>query len=162
MNSKWDPVIQAKIRDAKKRNAKKRGWVVLRKTWLTSSINYRLTLEEIAVFSKLIVMADEFGPVPGLISDNEFRAMPSEYVAHQACCSVETLESTLAKGIEDDSIYVNPHGIFLTHFDEYQFTEYDRQKPYREWKRQKQQLDAAEADRLNRERIAKFDKYNRE
>jgi hypothetical protein len=141
MNNNWEAVIEKKIMESKERNAKKRGWVVLRKTWLTSSINYRMTLEEIAVFSKLIVMADEFGPVPGLISDNDFRAMPHDYLAHQACCPIEILESTLKKGKQDGSIYEDGHGVFLTHFDEYQFTEYDRQKPYREAKRAKQAID---------------------
>lgn len=136
----WAEVIELKITEAKARNAKKRGWVVLRKTWLTSSINYRMALEEIAVFSKLIVMADEFGPVAGLISDNDFRAMPLEYLAHQACCPLETLKATIEKSKVDDSIFENGHGLFLTHFDDYQFTEYDRQKPYREAKK------AAEAD----------------
>lgn len=131
----WDDVINEKIAEAKARGSKKRGWVKFSKSWLTSSINYRMELSEIAVFSKLIVMADEFGPVPGLISDNDFRPMPYEYLAHQACCPLEILESTLKKGVADDSIYENSHGIFLTHFDEYQFTEYDRQRPYRQAKR---------------------------
>ena len=131
----WDKVIEGKIAEAKERGAKKRGWVVLRKSWLTSSINYRMELDEIAVFSKLIVMSDEFGPVPGLISDNDCRPMPHEYLAHQACCPLEVLESVLAKGIKDDSLYGNSHGIFMTHFDVYQFTEYDRQKPYRDAKK---------------------------
>ena len=129
--SKWDKVIEEKIADAKKRGSKKRGWVKLGKEWLTSSINYRMELSEIAVFSKLIVMADEYGPVPGLISDNDFRPMPHNYLAHQACCPIEVFEATLKKAIQDDSIFENSHGIFLTHFDDYQFTEYDRQKPYR-------------------------------
>lgn len=132
----WNLVVDLKISIAKARGLKKRGWVVLRKSWLTSSINYRMKLEEIAVFSKIIVMADEFGPVPGLISDNDFRPMPHEYLAHQACCDIGLLESCLDKAIKDDSIYENSHGIFVTHFDEYQFTEYDRQKPYRERKKQ--------------------------
>lgn len=133
----WEQVIKKKIEEAKERGSRKRGWVVLRKSWLTSSINYRFTLEEIAVFSKLIVMADEFGPVAGLISDNDFRPMPYEYLAHQACCPLEIFKSTLEKSKEDDSIYENAHGLFLTHFDDYQFTEYDRQKPYREAKKQR-------------------------
>lgn len=134
----WGEVLELKIEDAKERGAKKRGWVVLRKQWLTSSINYRMTLDQQAVFSKLIVMADEFGPVPGLISDNDLRAMPHEWLAHQATCPLDVLESTLKRGIEDVSIYENSHGIFLTHFDDYQFTEYDRQKPYREAKKRHQ------------------------
>jgi len=127
----WEKIVNEKIEEAKSRGSKKRGWIIIRKSWLTSSINYRMELPEIAVFSKLIVMADEFGPVPGLISDNDCRPMPHEYLAHQACCPIEILETTLQKCIEDDSIYENSHGIFLTHFDDYQFTEYDRQKPYR-------------------------------
>ena len=136
MNSKWDKVIQDKIKEAQKRGSKKRGWVVLRKQYLTSSINYRMSGEQRDVFVKLILMGDEFGPVPGLISDNDFRPMPHEYLAHQACCSLEVFKETLKKGIEDDSIYENSHGIYLTHFDEYQFTEYDRQKPYRQAKKE--------------------------
>lgn len=131
----WAKVINDKITEVKSRDLKKRGWVVLRKSWLTSSINYRMELSEIAVFSKLIVMADEIGPVPGLISDNDFRAMPHEYLAHLACCPLEIFESTIQKGIDDDSVYENSHGIFLTHFDDYQFTEYDRQKKYRQQKK---------------------------
>ena len=135
-NQVWDEVLKKKIAEVKSRAAKKRGWVVLRKSWLTSSINYRMELNEMAVFSKLIVMADEYGPVPGLISDNDFRPMPHDYLAHLACCTLEIFESTIKKGIDDDSIYENSHGIFLTHFDEYQFTEYDRQKPYRQAKKE--------------------------
>jgi hypothetical protein len=131
----WDEIIESKVKDVSTRTPRKRGWVVLRKSWLTSSINYEMTLAEIAVFSKLIVMADEFGPVPGLISDNDCRAMPHEYLAHLACCPLDLFESTLKKGMQNGSIYENGHGIFLTHFDEYQFTEYDRQKPYRQGKR---------------------------
>ena len=136
---KWDKVIEEKIADAKKRGSRKRGWVKLDKAWLTSSINYRMELSEIAVFSKLIVMADEIGPVPGLISDNDFRPMPHDYLAHQACCPLDVFEKTLDKGIEDDSIYENSRGIFLTHFDAYQFTEYDRQKPFRDKKKREGQ-----------------------
>jgi len=133
----WDKLIEEKIADAKKRGSRKRGWVKLDKGWLTSSINYRMELGEVAVFSKLIVMADEFGPVAGLISDNDFRPMPHDYLAHQACCPLEVFEQTIEKGIVDDSIYENSRGIFLTHFDDYQFTEYDRQKPYRQRKKAK-------------------------
>lgn len=134
----WEKVIELKISIARERVQKKRGWVVLRKSWLTSSINYRMALDEIAVFSKVIVMADEFGPVPGLISDNDCRPMPHEYLAHQACCPIEVFESCLDKATKDGSVYENGHGIFVTHFDEYQFTEYDRQKKYRQAKHDKQ------------------------
>lgn len=131
----WTKIIEDKIKNARERTYKKRGWVKFTKSWLTSSINYRMELDEQAVFSKLIVMADEYGPVPGLISDNDFRAMPRKYLAHLATCPIETLETTLKKAIADDSIFENGHGLFLTHFDDYQFTEYDRQKPWRQEKK---------------------------
>lgn len=137
----WEAIIEEKIKEAKERGSKKRGWVKLGKQWLTSSINYRMELGEIAAFSKLIVMGDEMGPVPGLVSDNDFRPMPHDYLAHIACCPLEIFESMLKKGIEDDSIYENSHGIFLTHFDNYQFTEYDRQKPYRQKKKEESDPD---------------------
>lgn len=133
----WGKVIEDKITTAKVRGSKKRGWVKFTKSWLTSSINYRMEMSEQLVFSKLIVMADEYGPVPGLISDNDFRAMPHDYLAHLACCPVEMLEATLEKGLKDGSIFENGHGIFVTHFDDYQFTEYDRQLPYRQAKKQR-------------------------
>ena len=76
----WGKVIQEKIADAKSRGSKKRGWVKCTKSWLTCSINYRMELSEQAVFWKLIVMADEYGPVPGLISDNDFRSMLYCYI----------------------------------------------------------------------------------
>lgn len=133
----WEEVVKEKIRVAKDRGSKRRGWVKFTKSWLTSSINYRMEMSEQLVFSKLIVMADEYGPVPGLISDNDFRAMPHDYLAHLACCPVEILEATLEKGKKDDSIYENGQGIFMTHFDDYQFTEYDRQQPYRQAKKER-------------------------
>lgn len=140
----WSKIVEGKIKDARSRGSQKRHWVKFTKNWLTSSINYRMELSEQAIFSKLIVMADEFGPVAGLISDNDFRAMPHEYLAHLATCPLEAFETTLKKAIDDDSIYENGHGLFLTHFDDYQFTEYDRQKQYR----QKDKIDKTDPDKF--------------
>lgn len=130
----WGKVIEDKVAIAKARGSKKRGWIKLSKSWLISSINYRMELSEQAVFAKLLLFADDLGPVPGLISDNDFRAMPHDYLAHLACCPLEVFEETLEKGVADDSVFENGSGILLTHFDDYQFTEYDRQRPYREKK----------------------------
>lgn len=155
MNNHWEEVIKIKIGESKERNAKKRGWVVLRKSLLTSSINYRMSLDEQAVFVKLIIMADEFGPIAGLISDNDFRAMPHAYLAHQACCPLQIFDSMLEKAAVDDSVYENGHGILLTHFDDYQFTEYDRQKPYRQAKlKAREEADPKAVNEENARRIA--------
>ena len=133
----WGKVVEEKIAEAKKRGGKKRGWIKLSKNWLTSSINYRMELSEQAVFSKLMLLADDCGLVPGLISDNDFRAMPHDYISHLAHCPIEVFEATLKKAKDDDSVFENGHGIFMTHFDDYQFTEYDRQKPYRDAKKER-------------------------
>ena len=135
MTNNWEKIIQNKIKVSKSRTAKKRGWVVIRKSLLTSSINYRLELAEQAIFTKLIIMADELGAVPGLISDNNFQPIPRSHIAHLACCPLSILETTIKKCVKDGRIYENGHGIFLTNFDAYQYTEYDRQKPYRDAKR---------------------------
>lgn len=151
----WGKIIEEKIAIAKERGSKKRGWVKFTKSWLTSSINYRMEMSEQLVFSKLIVMADEYGSVPGLISDNDFRAMPHDYLAHLACCPIEIFESALKKGKDDDSIFENGHGIFITHFDDYQFTEYDRQRPYREEAKKKLNEEIKQQDSMSFEDFVK-------
>jgi len=131
----YQTIIEAKIKEAKSRAAPKRDWVKLSITLLDSSIQYRMETSERFVFIEIILMSVKFGPVAGLISDNDCRAMPHDFLAHEAHCSIEEFESALEKAKADDSIFENGHGIFLTHFDDYQFTEYDRQKPYREAKK---------------------------
>lgn len=135
-NNKWEPVLQAELAQAKARGALKRDWIKLKCSFLRSSINYRMETDEQMIFVKLIMLAEEQGPVPGLISDNDCRPMPIQEVAKRADCSLELLQTTLDKGIKDDAIYISEqHGIFVTHFRDYQFTEYDRQKPYRQKKK---------------------------
>ena len=152
----WAEVIGIKIAEAKERGSKKRGWVVLRKSWLTSSINYRMEPDERAAFVALIVLADEQGPVAGLISDNDLRPMPIRFLAELSHIPLEIFESCIKKGIEDGSIFDSKYGIFITHFDDYQFTQYDRQKPYRQRKAKKELSaeDLAAANKLNADRIA--------
>lgn len=150
----WAQVVKDKIVIAKNRGYKKRGWIKIPKSRLSSSINYRMELSEQAVWEKLLLMADENGPVPGLISDNDFRAMPHDFLAHLATCPIEIFEATLEKGKADDSIFENGHGIFMTHFDDYQFTEYDRQRGYRQAKKQRKLLDSEE----ERQKMADFAK----
>lgn len=117
------------------RGRKPRSWVRLDcQGVLHGSINYIYTLEEQAVFIKMIAMAEVYGQEPGLISDNDGRALPKEYVAHELHCSLEMLDSVIKKGTDDEAIKQNGEGIRLLHFEHYQFTEYDRQSKYREKK----------------------------
>lgn len=166
-NEKWESVVAEKIQEhLTGRGKKKRGWIALHKSVLNGSINYRMEMDEQGAFFKLILVADELGPVPGLISDNDFRPIPHEYIASVMHCPVDVLERCIEKGLADDALYENSHGIFFTHFDEYQFTEYDRQKGYRQkWRDEKRTAamspkDTAAADRENQERIAKYNEMH--
>lgn len=121
----------------KKLGRKRRTWVRLDcQGVLHGSINYLLELPEQAVFIKLIAMAEVYGPNPGVISDNDEKPLPRAFIAHELHCSKEILESTLEKCKKDNSIRENSNGIELLNFNKYQFTEYDRQRPYREAKKQ--------------------------
>lgn len=114
------------------RGRKPRNWVRLDcQGVLHGSINYIYSLDEQAVFIKMVAMAEVYGPEPGLISDNESKALPKEYVAHELHCSQEVLNSVITKGSADKAIEENGSGIRLLNFRHYQFTEYDRQKQYR-------------------------------
>lgn len=114
------------------RGMKKRTWVKLDcQGVLHGSINWMFTLEEQAVFLKLIPMAAVYCKVPGTIADNEGRPLPKEFIAHELHCPLAVLESVIKKGSQDNCIEVTPGGIRLVNFEHYQLTEYDRQQKYR-------------------------------
>jgi len=114
----------------------KRTWVKLDcHGVLHGSINWLFTLEEQAVFLKLIPMAATYCQTPGIISDNSGNPLPHEFIAHELHCPVEVLERVIAKGCGDSCLKETDEGLELTNFKHYQFTEYDRQRPYREAKK---------------------------
>lgn len=118
------------------RGTNKRTWVKLDcQGVLHGSINWLFTLEEQAVFLKLIPMAAIYCKTPGVIADNEGKPLPRSYIAHELHCPLETLESVITKGSQDNCLEDTPDGLKLMNFEHYQFTEYDRQKPYRQSKR---------------------------
>ena len=131
------------------RGRPKRDWV---KMWvqgcLRGSLNYQLTLEQQAIWFKLIMMSAVYCKDPGIISDNDGRPMPHEFIAHELHCPVELLEQTLKKCTEEGRIKENSNGIAIVNFNEYQFTEYDRQKPYRDRKKQEGRPDEGDPDRF--------------
>jgi len=111
---------------------------------LHGSINYQLTLEEQAVFFKLIMLSAVCTGEPGTISDNDGRAMPHWYIANELHAPLEVFESTLKKCIKEGRLSENTVGILVTNFKVYQ-SEYERQKPYRKNK-QKGEPTQAELD----------------
>lgn len=120
------------------RGRKPRAWVKIDCNGiLRGSINWVLDLDEQAVWVKMIAYSEVCGGKPGQIEDNDGNGLPREYLAQELHCPFEKLESTIDKMVENGSVNVNGTGsIQLVHFDDYQFTEYDRQKPYRQAKRE--------------------------
>jgi hypothetical protein len=110
--------------EAKRVGRKKRTWVRLDcQGVLHGSINFLYTLEEQAVFLKMIAMSAVYGCIPGIISDNEGKPLPHEFIAHELHCPREVFESLLKKGTADNAINENSHGIEMVNFAKYQFTE---------------------------------------
>ena len=122
------------------RGAKKRTWVKLDcHGVLHGSINWLFNLEEQAVFLKLIPMAAIYCKTPGIISDNEGGPLPREFIAHELHCPLDILERVIEKGQQDNCLRDTEQGLELINFKYYQFTEYDRQRPYREKKKGEEQ-----------------------
>ena len=117
----------------KPRGRPKRSWVKLDcQGCLHGSINYQLTLEEQAIWFKLIMYSAVCGGDAGFICDNDGRPMPKEYIAQELHCPLETLEATLERCVKEGRVKDNSAGIEIINFAAYQFTEYDRQRPSRE------------------------------
>ena len=150
------------------RGRPKRTWVKLDcRGVLHGSINWLFTLEEQAVFLKLIPMAAIYCRTPGIISDNEGQPLPREFIAHELHCPLELLNSVIDKGSQDNCLRDTMNGLQLVNFEHYQFTEYDRQKPYREAKRERQRqqyMDPQVVTSINQEndqRVAKWNEHRR-
>ena len=103
---------------------------------LHGSINWQLTLEEQAIWVKMIAYSEVCGGAPGMICDNDNHPIPHDFLAHELHCSEEVLDQCLKKCKTEGRISENSTGIKITNFDNYQFGEYDRQKAYRDAKKQ--------------------------
>src|SRR3990167_1329565 len=119
------------------RGRKPRTWVRLDcEGILRGSINYLLTLEGQAVWVKMIALSEVSGGRPGFIEDNNQNGLPLAYIAQELHCPTDVLQNVLDRMGGDGAIRINGTGsIELINFRHYQFSEYDRQKPYREAKK---------------------------
>ena len=122
------------------RGRKPRHWVKIDCNGiLRGSVNWILTLEEQAVWVKLIAYSEVCGGPPGYIQDNEGGGLPRDYLSMELHCPLEVLNSTITKMTKDKAVNSNGTGVIqLVNFETYQFSEYDRQKPYREAKKEKE------------------------
>jgi hypothetical protein len=72
---------------------------------------------------------------PGLISDNDRRPYPLKFIANRLNIEISLLEKAIKDFREEGRIKCNGTGIEIVNFKAYQ-SEYQRQKPYREAKKQ--------------------------
>ena len=115
------------------------GW---RKRWiklyplecLEGSIRYQLEPDERGVWYDLLNFS-AICQTAGTIGDNDNRAYPHSFIANRLNISLELLERTLKKCEEEGRLKENNNGIAIVNWVAYQ-SEYDRQKPYREKKKQ--------------------------
>lgn len=115
------------------RDRKPRTWVKLDcHGVLDGSMNYLLSLDLQAIWIKMIAYSEICGGRAGYIEDNNKGGLPLDYLAHKLNCNREQLDSVLEIMGRDGAVKMNGTGsIHLVNFAHYQFSEYDRQKPYR-------------------------------
>lgn len=103
---------------------------------LQGSIRYQLEPDERGVWYDLLNFA-AICALPGTISDKDARPYPHSFIANRLNIDIELLERTLTKCEEEGRINENDNGIHITNWKDYQ-SEYERQKPYREAKKEKE------------------------
>ena len=121
------------------RTAGRRPWIKLYPIdCLQGSIRYQLESDERGVWYDLLNFA-AICAKPGMISDKDGRPYPHAFIANRLNIEIELLERTLKKCTEEGRIHENDNGVHVTNWKDYQ-SEYERQKPYREGKKAKEQL----------------------
>ena len=97
---------------------------------------YLISLACQAVWVKMIAFSEMSGGRSGYIEDNNHHGLPHLYIAQELKCPIELFVFVLDKMKKDNAITVDELGsIHLVNFDKYQYSEYDRQRMYRDNKR---------------------------
>lgn len=110
-------------------------WFKVHTSILNSSFNYEFSLQEQATWLKLLALAADLGGT-GFINDGEGQPIPHDFIANRIHVPVEVLESTIKKGKVTNRLRENSTGLEIIKWKEYQ-SEYNRQKPYREAKKER-------------------------
>lgn len=97
---------------------------------LHGSVCYQLDEAEQSVWDKILCLAGLCSG-EGVIADNDGRAYPHTFIAHDLHTDLDLLERTLAKCKDEGRITEDEGGLHITNWTAYQ-SEYDRQKPYRD------------------------------
>ena len=112
------------------RGDSRRAWIKLHiNGMLNGSVRYQLLPEERATWVDLLCFAS-LGNIPGLISDNDQRPYPRSFLANRFNISLELLNSTLAKCLDEGRIQETEQGLEIANWKSYQ-SEYQRQAKYR-------------------------------
>ena len=101
---------------------------------LHGSISWQLTPEERCCWYELLCFA-ALCPERGRIADSDGRPYPYTFIAQEIHTDLATLETTLQKCKEEGRLTEDDNGICITNWKSYQ-SEYERQKPYREKKKE--------------------------
>ena len=101
---------------------------------LFGEIRYRLSPAERGVWYDLRNLAG-ISAVPGVVCDDLTKAHPHKYLAYLMNVQIALVENTLKKITDMGLCTEDKTGIHIPHWEERQ-SEYDRQKPYRETKKE--------------------------
>lgn len=111
---------------------------IYRKSWPYDNIygtsRFDLTATNRGIWNDLLDLAKLSRIEPGLIAPGPGQAYPHQWLAGLLNISLGDLEETIELLKKTDRITENHDGIKITNWDKYQ-TEYDRQKPYRQAKK---------------------------
>lgn len=128
--------MKDKPEDTLPRRTTRRRWIkIYPLQCLHGSISYQLSPAERGTWLLILCFAG-ICPNAGVISDSDGRSYPHEFIANRINIPLDLFEETLRKCIEEGRISENDSGIHITNWKAYQ-SEYDRQKPYREAKKEK-------------------------
>ena len=111
----------------------KRKWIKLYiDECLTGTIREDLLPEERGVWYDFLLLAGRNRP-PGAISANETTAISPRRLASLLNISIQLIARAAKKFEESGRLEIDEAGIMhIANWDKYQFTDYDRQKPYRQ------------------------------
>ncbi len=114
---------------------KHRDWVKLWiKECLIGTIREELTPEERGVWYDFLILAGH-SRVPGVICANEDTPLSVKRIAEILNTPLELVERCIAKFQKSKRATIDKHGCLqIPNWGKYQYSDYDRQKPYREQK----------------------------
>lgn len=118
------------------RGQTKRTWIKLYpQECINGSIRYQLEAGERGVWYDLLNFAALCDADTGSICDRDKRPYPHTFLANRFNIDLKLLESTIKKCAAEGRITEDETGIHITNWNNYQ-SEYQRQKPYREAKKE--------------------------